>query len=247
LKNERRATEERVSATVRNYESEYLARSRQYERRLSAIQERSGLLARIRAMPAEIEKVYAEADSYTARINELRRRIDEEEAGLRSAEANFKAIEKNYKEILLAIHFPGITKGDVVVINRRTLIPEVLQSGDERRAWTFYDAGSGGKKTLLKICFVLALHQTAAENDLPVPRLLMIDSPMKNITPDVNEMHDCFLYATAAALKYGVNWISDQGWAKLRAELEAATPRVQEGSAVRRIGTAKSIASMLAR
>ncbi len=86
----------------------------------------------------------------------------------------------------MAIHFPGITKSDVVVINRRTLIPEVLQSGDERRAWTFYDAGSGGKKTLLKICFVLALHKTAAENDLPVHRLLMIDSPMKNITPDVN-------------------------------------------------------------
>ena len=146
LKIERRATEERVSATVRSYEFEYLARSRQYDRRLSAIQERSGLLARIRAMPAEIEKVYAEADLFTARINELRRRIDEEEASLRSAEANFKAIERSYKEILLAIHFPGITERDVVVINRRTLIPEVLQSGDERRAWTFYDAGSGGRR-----------------------------------------------------------------------------------------------------
>jgi len=63
-----------------------------------------------------------------------------------------------------------------------------------------------------------------------------------------NEMHDTFLYAVAAAIKYGVNWISDQGWAKLRAELEAATPHVQtEGGAVRRIGTARSIASMLAR
>ena len=51
-----------------------------------------------------------------------------------------------------------------------------------------------------------------------------------------NEMHDTFLYAVAAAIKYGVNWISDQGWAKLRAELEAATPRVQaEGVAVRRM------------
>ncbi len=62
------------------------------------------------------------------------------------------------------------------------------------------------------------------------------------------EMHDCFLYASAAAIKYGINWISDQGWAKLRAELEAASPGVQaEGGAMRRIGAAKSIASMLAR
>jgi phage terminase large subunit GpA-like protein len=65
-----------------------------------------------------------------------------------------------------------------------------------------------------------------------------------------NEMHDCFLYASAAAIKYGVNWISDEGWARLRAELETppAMTRLQDqGGAVRRIGTAKSIASMLAR
>jgi hypothetical protein len=74
----------------------------------------------------------------------------------------------------------------MVVINRRTLIPEIWTSGDELRKWTFFDAGSGGKKTLLKISFALALHKTAAERNLPVPRLLIIDSPMKNITPDVN-------------------------------------------------------------
>jgi phage terminase large subunit GpA-like protein len=31
-------------------------------------------------------------------------------------------------------------------------------------------------------------------------------------TKVANEMHDTFLYASAAAIKYGVNWISDQGW-----------------------------------
>ena len=53
-------------------------------------------------------------------------------------------------------------------------------------------------------------------------------------------------YASAAAIKYGVNWITDQGWARLRAELETppATTRLQDqGGAVLR----KSIASMLAR
>ena len=38
----------------------------------------------------------------------------------------------------------------------------------------------------MKIAFALALHKTAAEQRLPVPRVLIIDSPMKNITPDVN-------------------------------------------------------------
>jgi acetyl esterase/lipase len=39
---------------------------------------------------------------------------------------------------------------------------------------------------LFKICFALALHQTAAQRNLPMPKLVVIDSPMKNITPDIN-------------------------------------------------------------
>ena len=46
--------------------------------------------------------------------------------------------------------------------------------------------------------------------------------------------------------QYGVNWISDQGWARLRAELETLSVQA-EGDVVRRINKAKSIASMLAR
>ena len=38
---------------------------------------------------------------------------------------------------------------------------------------------------LFKICFALALHLTASQRDLPIPRR-RIDSPMKNITPDIN-------------------------------------------------------------
>lgn len=195
---ERCVLEERLSSESRRYESEYLARSRQYEKRLSAIQERSMLLEKIRAMPAEIEKVHADADALTAPMEELRRKIQEEQATLLTAEENYKAIERNYKEVLLAIHFPAFTETEEVVINRRTLIPEVLQGNDPGRGWTFYDAGSGGKKTLLKICYALALHKTAAENGLPLPHFLIIDSPMKNITPDVNrdvfENFYCELY-----------------------------------------------------
>src|SRR3977135_3019003 len=53
---------------------------------------------------------------------------------------------------------------------------------------------SGGKMVLFKICFALALHLTAAERDLPIPRILVIDSPMKNITPDINPEIFQFFY-----------------------------------------------------
>ncbi len=144
------------------------------------------LQGKIRAMPAEIEKVHAVADALAAPMEVLRRQIQDEQATLLTAEENFKAIERNYKEVLLAINFPAFTDKEEIVINRRTLIPEVLQSSDPGRSWSFFDAGSGGKKTLLKICYALALHKTHAENGLPLPNFLIINSPMKNITPDVN-------------------------------------------------------------
>jgi phage terminase large subunit GpA-like protein len=43
-------------------------------------------------------------------------------------------------------------------------------------------------------------------------------------TRQANEAHDTFLYASAAGIKYGVNFISDQGWAERRAALESASP-----------------------
>lgn len=71
-------------------------------------------------------------------------------------------------------------------INRRTLIPEIRPKGDEAIAYTFFTAGSGGNKVMITICFALALHRVAAVRRLPLPNFLMIDSPTKNITPDIN-------------------------------------------------------------
>jgi phage terminase large subunit GpA-like protein len=39
-----------------------------------------------------------------------------------------------------------------------------------------------------------------------------------------NECLDCTIYASAAAIKHGVNWISDTGWRRLEAELETPIP-----------------------
>lgn len=178
--------EERLAELTSDYETEYAARSRSYERRIARAQERVSLLERVKGMPQAVGRIQKDADLLSAKMDEIRRFIEDEEGRLSTAEENFKAIEANYRALLLAIGFPGVSENDMVVMNRRTLIPEIWTNGDEARKWTFFDAGSGGKKTLLKISFALALHKTAAERNLPVPRLLIIDSPMKNITPDVN-------------------------------------------------------------
>ncbi len=170
----------------RQVESEYIKRARRLESRRGAIRERRSLLVRIMGMPGEVEAKLKEADTLSAMISKLEREIQTEQGRFEAGRENVNALEKNFHAILRAIHFPEIKADDKVFLNQRTWFPYLHPKGNESLAWTFSDAGSGGKMVLFKICFALALHQTAAQRELPLPRLIVIDSPMKNITPDIN-------------------------------------------------------------
>ncbi len=64
-----------------------------------------------------------------------------------------------------------------------------------------------------------------------------------------NEMHDTMIYATAAALHFGVNRLSPAGWAELRARLEGPSPPPPEGlrrGEVRLVEGPRIIACLLA-
>jgi hypothetical protein len=84
---------------------------------------------------------------------------------------------------MLAVGFPGVAEADHVEIDSQHWRPVVLH-GDQR--WSFWDTGSGGKKTLFNVCYALALHNVARRRGMPVPGLLVIDSPTKNISEDEN-------------------------------------------------------------
>ena len=63
----------------------------------------------------------------------------------------------------------------------------IWPGGDESLAYTLSGAGSGGKKTLFNICYAVALHRLVEELNLPLPKFVIIDSPMKNIGTEVNK------------------------------------------------------------
>jgi uncharacterized Zn finger protein (UPF0148 family) len=175
-----------LAELLTTYETDRLARTRDAERQLAELRERARFLDRVRAMPSAVAAMLEEADAISTQLDRLTREIREEQRRLSRADENFAALEANFLEALLATHVPGVAAGDKVVINRRSLIPEIWPGGDQKYSYSFYTAGSGGKKTLFTICFALALHRTAALRGMPVPTLLVIDTPLKNITPDIN-------------------------------------------------------------
>ena len=59
--------------------------------------------------------------------------------------------------------------------------------GSSKEKISYYNIGSGGQKVAFKSCYALALHRLAAKYDLRIPKILIIDTPTKNIGEIVNE------------------------------------------------------------
>jgi len=182
----RGALQKHVDAARASGESQYMQRVRVLESDRGALAEKRRFLTRIVAMPSEVEARRKEADKMSEEISKLERLMASEQEKFSEGRTNVAELEENVLKIMRAIHFPGIEEGDAVRVNTKTWMPYILPGGNEERRWTFSDAGSGGKKVLFKICFALALHLTAAQRALNLPKLLIIDSTMKNITPDIN-------------------------------------------------------------
>ncbi len=193
LLRQRKDIQSSIDEARRSIESEYLQRARKIESELGKLKERRRFLMKVRAMPSEIEKRLDRADRLNTEILKTQRLIEEEEAKFEVGRKNLRVLERNFLEILRAIHFPEITAKDRVQINTRTWMPYIYPDGKEQSAWTFSDVGSGGKTVLFKICFGLAVHKTAATEQLSLPTIFIVDSTMKNITPDINrEVFDNF-------------------------------------------------------
>lgn len=187
LRQEKSQLDRRLEQELETYDSAFLARSRDIERRLATLEERVRGLQRMSDIIAGLSELEREVNELAVSESELEKQIQQEKESLTNADLNIRDIERAYLEALLNTHVPGVDQRDKVEINRTTWIPWILSNGDEALKWYFSNAGSGGKKTLLKVCYAIALHKVAEENDLPLPNFVIIDTPMKNIGEDVNQ------------------------------------------------------------
>ena len=200
LKNNKLILDTQLTEMLSNYDSDYLIRSREVEKQIATFEERIRNLNQTVKMFAAVIELEKTAENLRITQQELRQQIDQEKYKLGEASERIASIEKAYKKALISVKVPGVFDEDTVTVNLRTWIPWIKPiDGD---IYNFFNAGSGGKKTLLNVCYALAVHEVAAQYDLPLPTFLMIDTPMKNIGEDVNrnifQAFYLYLYELAA-------------------------------------------------
>jgi predicted nucleic acid-binding Zn-ribbon protein len=187
LRDRKQQLDRRLADEMREYDSIVLAGLRDLERSSATLEERARHLRRIKEMLGSVERLRQEADALQGTIESLRREIVAEKRTLTNADQCITELEGAYHEALMKVGVPGVHAEDEVHIDRTSWRVYIWPHGDEALRWDFSNAGSGGKKTLLNVCYALAVHRVASARNLPLPRFLMIDTPMKNIGEDVNQ------------------------------------------------------------
>jgi DNA repair exonuclease SbcCD ATPase subunit len=183
LRAEKAHLDETLQRELARYDSAFVEGVRALDREIATLAERLRSLAKLQEMPRAINALEEQAGALQGQIDRVRSAIDEERSRLRQADENVTAVAGCFKAIMLAVGFPGVDDEDEVILDPRNWRPVILHGGQE---WSFWDAGSGGKKTLFNVCYALAVHEAAQDRGMPVPNVLVIDSPTKNISDDEN-------------------------------------------------------------
>ncbi|MEM7515912.1 MAG: DUF3732 domain-containing protein, partial [Planctomycetota bacterium] len=183
VESDKQRLDRELQAELERYDSAFVESVRVVDREMATLEERRKSLVRLQEMPRAISELEEQAGSLQGKIDGLRSSIDDERKRLKAGDANAQAIAEKFKALMLAVAFPGVSDDDEVLLDPRNWKPTILH---DKQEWGFWDSGSGGKKTLYNVCYALAVHEVARERGLPVPNVLVIDSPTKNISDDEN-------------------------------------------------------------
>lgn len=186
LRKDKAILDQQLVQELLNYDSVFVAAVRELDRKTATLTERLKGLDRLKQLPEAIEQLLREVDQSKAEEEQIRRAMENERHKLTTAGEVIRKVEDTYVNTLLKVGVPGVRTEDIVQINRKNWIPFILEGGNKDLGWSFFDTGSGGKKTLLNICYAMSIHVVAEQRQLPLPRFLIIDTPMKNISEDVN-------------------------------------------------------------
>lgn len=180
---EKEYLDKKLQDEISRYDSAFIENIRGVDREVATLTERRESLIKFQKMTEAITEQERKAGELQGTIDNLRSKIQNERALLKQGDENAKKIAEKFKSIMLEVGFPGVSSDDSVILDPRNWKPIIVHNGQD---WGFWDTGSGGKKTLFNVCYALSIHEVAKERGLPVPSILIIDSPTKNISEDEN-------------------------------------------------------------
>ncbi|WP_133670221.1 hypothetical protein [Burkholderia pseudomallei] len=186
LKRKDHIERERNEALAR-YDTAYLSTVIANERERAAFLQEAENLAGFARLPRMLEQQRAQLANIVASEQTVREQLKAARAATQSDTTNLDRLKVLFLDCLVRAGVPGITRQDRVEIPLPSFFPAVYGSEPGDHAVTsFATLSSGGKKTLFKCCFAVAVHRLTAELGAPLPELLIIDSPMKNISEREN-------------------------------------------------------------
>ena len=176
-----------IERTRRQYDSAFLSALLDVERRRAAVIQRVSDLQRLVALPRKVLDLRRQAAETRGEEAVVRERLDEARKAAERDQTNLRRLERLFLDCLVRSQLPGVQEDWEVKIRPPHFLPEVRdpETGD-LAVTSFSNISSGGKKTLFKACFALAFHRLAEEVGAMLPTLLIIDSPMKNISEREN-------------------------------------------------------------
>jgi|GEM_PF-27755 len=169
------------------YDSAYLSAALETEKKRSSLQQQLLDLKKLEALIRRIAELSERADNLVANEQKIRSQLKDARKLAEKDAKNLNRLKALFLDCLLRAKIPGFQQDDIVEMKSPHFLPEVhsADSGD-LTVTSFTNLGSGGKKTLFKCCFAVAMHRLSAEVGAMLPKLLIIDSPMKNISEREN-------------------------------------------------------------
>jgi hypothetical protein len=169
------------------YDSSYLASALALEKDRARLMQRAVDLRQMEALANKVTELQNEVKRLAGREGEIRAELKIARAKAEQDTSNLDLLRELFLNCLLRSRLPGFLEDDVVEIKSPAFLPQVYgrNTGDLVQT-SFANLGSGGKKTFFKCCFAVAIHRLAARVGSFLPTVLIIDSPMKNISEREN-------------------------------------------------------------
>lgn len=168
------------------YDSAYLAEAINAEKEQAAFSQELAYLRRIKVLPTRVDNLRIQSDSLASEESAIRRELKSVREAAEQDLSNLQKLKDLFLDCLIRAKVPGFEPSDIVQMTPPHFLPNIHGRSGELATTSFSTLGSGGKKNLFKCCFAVAVHRLSAELGTLLPSVMVIDSPMKNISEREN-------------------------------------------------------------